>query len=1087
MPVSRWWLIFPLALAAGCDVFQRVPPGVTVTCLNGGACPNGLVCQPVTGVCVDQLDEEGPNITPTEPQYRGLDGVPSGLTVTALGPHSQLQFTFSVGEPLFPGSTPVLSPTHEAVRCQLGLIGPLNFAVTCLTDAVGRYGEDTFVVAITAVDVNGVQRTKETASCRFDDTAPPQPDTADGGVWLHVAPWGDDESQYRESTRLLALPERAPGAQALLVEQPDAGAFTPTLVFLGGDGGWDGPISNIDLEGTLPTVRAFDGAGNGSSPAEVHRVHWLATFSTETNGTNPHHYFVSRASSDGVIGEASTDLTAVVPNRLWGTANALDLAGGGVWERVESSKSPGRRGGVLGAYDLERSRVVRFGGGNGTAPGDLDPDVWEWMGLDWQPRTPDAPLGGRPSARFLAAMAWAPGSRSMMLVGGSTGTGGSLDALRDAWLWNGRTWTRLPDFAGGSTQGRKRAMLVWERSSRRMAILGGLNGNEVPADNWLRYNPLNGSWTGNVASTPEFARGLVDGTATNDPRDGRPFIYGGWRLLNDAGVLDHDAGVATFDDALWSDALDGGFVRLDAGPGPGPRGGVALVVDVHRDRLLLHGGVDSTGVMLDDTWELSLGDGGVWTSLDAGVGPGRRASHALVAALESREVLLFGEAINGQRDTWALVDEQWQPRALPSPQPDRLVGDVLLPAGDGGARAFGFADLDGGGALDPVEVTILPSWASSPLAPPQVLGWPMWQPVGSTALALSAYEPTVYRRSGLGWSPVLHLDAGVGNTGRQMDLSTVLAVAPRASDAGTEVEVFVSNAAGNAVVRRVWTGSSFANESPSMPFATAARAVAFGDTRAAVLGFDPTFTQSAQPRLWLPLEDGGLFSRTLPVIGTPSSFSWHPSRGSFIVAGFVQPTSGLDPSVWEYNLAADAGWAQVPLSDVDGLGGPTYRQAPIAGYVGGVMTLVERKVATPSANAGELRGDLTPVAAWRLRIGVERPQVVLRFVTPLPSSARVLALGLSGRAGGRGGTPTDPLGVRAQLRRHGYWSPNSTVNGATINNERAFELWFDPTEVVEDLTLDHLVSLRLQTRANNGDDFAVLNVSGPQLEVRYER
>jgi hypothetical protein len=93
-------------------------------------------------------------------------------------------------------------------------------------------------------------------------------------------------------------------------------------------------------------------------------------------------------------------------------------------------------------YDPLRGVVVLFGGTT-EAPNLGTPldDTWTWDGSDWTEELP----AHSPPARYVAAMAFDPGSATTILFGGAKAT---VDYLGDTWAWDGTDWTHLfPDVA----------------------------------------------------------------------------------------------------------------------------------------------------------------------------------------------------------------------------------------------------------------------------------------------------------------------------------------------------------------------------------------------------------------------------------------------------------------------------------------------------------------------------------------------------------------------------------------------------------------------------------------------------------------
>jgi len=146
-----------------------------------------------------------------------------------------------------------------------------------------------------------------------------------------------------------------------------------------------------------------------------------------------------------------------------------------------------------------------------------------------------------------------------------------------------------------------------------------------------------------------------------DSRRGMSMLYG-----------DRGADATT----LWG--WDGSNWHAFNQPGPGLRRHIKLAYDSGRDRLVLYGGFDDSGRILNsDTWEW---DGQSWTRV-ATDGPGPRASYALAYDVQRRRVILFGGlSSNGPvNDTWGWDGARWTKLADDGPSPRAEAGVVYDP------------------------------------------------------------------------------------------------------------------------------------------------------------------------------------------------------------------------------------------------------------------------------------------------------------------------------------------------------------------------------------------------------------------------
>lgn len=144
-----------------------------------------------------------------------------------------------------------------------------------------------------------------------------------------------------------------------------------------------------------------------------------------------------------------------------------------------------------------------------------------------------------------------------------------------------------------------------------------------------------------------------------DPVRGRTFVYGGLNLSDYYGDL--WSVEMTSEGAVWQ--------SIDAGAGPGPRASHTMVYDPPRDRMLLFGGTGPSG-RKNDLWELSLSGTPTWTLLATSGGPpSPRSDHAAVYdRLGDRMIVYGGEGASELHDTWSLAlagTPTWS--SLPSP------------------------------------------------------------------------------------------------------------------------------------------------------------------------------------------------------------------------------------------------------------------------------------------------------------------------------------------------------------------------------------------------------------------------------------
>lgn len=297
-----------------------------------------------------------------------------------------------------------------------------------------------------------------------------------------------------------------------------------------------------------------------------------------------------------------------------------------VWTQLFPADSPGELRFFTMVYDPVRDNVVLFGG---ETEGSSTPvaNTWIWDGTNWTQVFPaDSPPG-----RIFAAMAWHPGSETVVLYGGNhDDPGGSY--LFDTWTWDGTDWTeQSPAHHPGSGTYLPGAAATDFTNDKVVLIGDPSTGLGHPAETW--------TWDGTDWTQ--------ESPADSPTAPGFPQNCGGmsWDDANDNVVLfspDENGETWTWDGTNWTQQT----------PADSPAGlsltGMAYVPLIGA--VILFGGID-TGSCVGDTWSW---DGTNWTELSVG-SPGNRGT-PLVA--NPTNALLYGGYIctgTGGSDTWELA------------------------------------------------------------------------------------------------------------------------------------------------------------------------------------------------------------------------------------------------------------------------------------------------------------------------------------------------------------------------------------------------------------------------------------------------
>ena len=177
-------------------------------------------------------------------------------------------------------------------------------------------------------------------------------------------------------------------------------------------------------------------------------------------------------------------------------------------------------------YDPTGDRALLYGGeGQG---------VWTWEGQAWTQHAPD---GAAPWARTNHGLAWDDGGSRLLVFGGRSTDGATLD---DLWSWSDTGWTSHSTTGGpGSVQG---AAVTWDEQRRRLIVFGGTTYSsseraetwEWDGTDWAKKNvsaPLDTHW-GRGAMVYDSSRGLavlVGGDRSRYRYNEKPWSWDGAR------------------------------------------------------------------------------------------------------------------------------------------------------------------------------------------------------------------------------------------------------------------------------------------------------------------------------------------------------------------------------------------------------------------------------------------------------------------------------------------------------------------------------------------------------------------------------
>ena len=316
-----------------------------------------------------------------------------------------------------------------------------------------------------------------------------------------------------------------------------------------------------------------------------------------------------------------------------------DLANG--WVFIDST-GPARSG--MGcAYDVNRDRLVVFGGGDETFA-TLYGDTWEWDRVQWVQVDTSGPF-----RRGNCAMVYDEARANVLLFGGWTRPD---NYLGDTWVWDGSNWTEKV-VSGPSA--RANCAIAYDRNRQRVVLFGGSYYQTIIGETW--------EWDGNnweLRSTSGPSARMFARMVFDEKRQ-RSILFGGQT---------HYSGEVLNDTWEWDGT---NWVQVDSG---GPPGRVfhTMAYDPIKDQTVLFGGKDGFYPTrhFDDTWEWN---GSEWTQM-AVKGPGARSNAQMVFHDSLGQAILIG----GTNDT-AMYKDMWSYIGLLPDYEFHDLNDNQIPAG----------------------------------------------------------------------------------------------------------------------------------------------------------------------------------------------------------------------------------------------------------------------------------------------------------------------------------------------------------------------------------------------------------------------
>lgn len=309
------------------------------------------------------------------------------------------------------------------------------------------------------------------------------------------------------------------------------------------------------------------------------------------------------------------------------------------WGPSQPASPPSPRSEALMAYDLFSNRMLLIGG-------NWTDEFWSLSNNTWTQLTPNTLPPGRRRGNISVDTF----SGEVFLYGGQDGQ--STTAMDDLWQWNGTDWTQLNPT--GTPGGLMWHGMAYDAIRNVTVTFGGRR------DIWNQMSYLDETW--------EYSHALNQWSQAftfNSPPPATATALSYHPALQQIVAFGGKTGQSTAAGQTWTfDGTDWTQINT-TGTNPPARSGANLLVNYSRNVLVLVGGRDPNGAILNDTWEH---DGTQWreiTNVYGGIYP-PRAEMAMAHDLTQDRLVSFGGKVanNGLRnDTWE-YGAHWQPFGL---------------------------------------------------------------------------------------------------------------------------------------------------------------------------------------------------------------------------------------------------------------------------------------------------------------------------------------------------------------------------------------------------------------------------------------
>jgi hypothetical protein len=307
----------------------------------------------------------------------------------------------------------------------------------------------------------------------------------------------------------------------------------------------------------------------------------------------------------------------------------------------------------------------------------------------------------------------------------------------------GFTWTAQGPIAPIS---RIENAMVYDSGNQRMAMFGGYDLNFNRTNDMWEYNGSARVWANVTPASGAIPSPRQGAAMAYDPARQRILMFGG----------SDDAGTVLGDTWEWSTTAKT-WTLLAPSPAPAARVGSRMVFDTANDRIVLHGGWNSsTSSFFSDTWAWNPTNR-TWSNLGSGFSGAfsPRTYHGFVYNTTNNRVTIFGgrAAAADLNDLWELQGNTWVNIPAGGPPPGRGWSGVTYESANSRLVLYGGFSVPGGFSFQDTWAWNGSTWAQLPDGPtPRDSHQMVWDPNRGVSVVFGGSANDVRELAGSTWS-----------------------------------------------------------------------------------------------------------------------------------------------------------------------------------------------------------------------------------------------------------------------------------------------------------------------------------------------